>query len=412
MMNLLLPFQPKKWNLRAAAMAVKFALGATILVICSVYWVQYRGFAIDDSGEAADDHPSDPVTITLDEAPNVYSGWNLLSYIFATTPTLEGTLKKGSFRILATACGAFAAWLAIIVCSGSYDATAPVNVYGLTAWLTITTGIASYFGVPSGPAAFMGLDPATSSFTLYFIMTQSLCALEIALGIGERDVIVANRVVATVTGVLMSMLIAVIPPRRRGGKIEPFVGLLRLIEGTLKEGLHIMLENNEKDDSDTAKGRLNELRDAFISQSHQDKADVEFLLKDASKHNALPFLKVDRDGRLSRSLETMTLLAADVCSWIEFAIHVAEDEDVKLSDKENAVFREGVEQLLQQLSHLAHTGTDADTEHAKGLDVKGAVGDMTNVGSRRKELGLLLGSALFICKKLEKEEIFFASLSS
>lgn len=338
----------------------------------------------------------------------MYSGWNLLSYIFATTPTLEGTVKKGSFRILATACGAFSAWLAIIVCSGSYDATVPVNAYGLTAWLTITTGIASYFGVPSGPAAFMGLDPTTFSFTLYFIMTQSLCALEIALGVGERDVIVANRVVANITGVLMSMIIAVLPPRRRGGKIQSFVELLRLIERTFKDGLQIQLDSMEKDNLDTTKGRLGELRDAFISQSHKEKSDVEFLLKDASKHNALPYCKVDRDGRLSRSLETMALTSTYVVGWLDFVIYVAENEDVKLSDKENAVVREGIEKLLHRVSNLAHV--DADKDDVKRMDEKKAGGDMTNVGSRRKELDLLLGAALFICKKLEEEEIFFASL--
>ena len=65
MLNLLIPFQPKKWNLRSCAVAVKFALGATILVICEVYWVQYRGFAVGESREAAADNPRGPVTVTV-----------------------------------------------------------------------------------------------------------------------------------------------------------------------------------------------------------------------------------------------------------------------------------------------------------------------------------------------------------
>ena len=97
------------------------------------------------------------------------------------------------------------------------------------------TGIVAFFSLPIGPTAFFGLDQNSGMVGMYITMTQALVALEVAMGVGERDVITANRVVATVTGVLMAMVVAVVPPQRRGSDVEPIKALLQQIDrGSLR----------------------------------------------------------------------------------------------------------------------------------------------------------------------------------
>jgi hypothetical protein len=351
--NLLLPFQPKRWDLRSFVTAVKFASGVLILVICEVYWVEYRGFAVNESQAVVPETPSGPVAITLDSVPNVYSGWNLLSYILATTATCEGTVKKGFFRMLGTALGAFMGWLAIIVCSGSYDSSTPVNLYGLVVWLTLTTGIVAYYSLPTGPAAFFGLNQNSGISGMYIAMTQALVALEVALEVGERDVIVSNRVVATVTGVLMAMVVAIIPPQRRGSDVEPIRALLRQVVETLAFGCRVMLEEG-RSGGEEAKKALDDMREDFAAESNQAKTKIDFLLKDASQLGAAPFFQVDE--RLSHEMESMAVTAAYVVMFLEFAAHIAMDDEVKLDDKELATFKEEMEGVLRRVEAIGKSG--------------------------------------------------------
>lgn len=86
-----------------------------------VYWSAYASFGIETG---------------LPGVNGVYAGWQHVSYAFCWMPTVEGTFKKGLQRCLGTCLGGFAAWLAIIVASGSYDDSAAINPSGLVAWLT------------------------------------------------------------------------------------------------------------------------------------------------------------------------------------------------------------------------------------------------------------------------------------
>ena len=67
-------------------------------------------------------------------------GWTMVAYCFATTQTAEGTVKKGLMRMVGTVTGAFSAWLALLAC----ESTSGFNLYGLVAWLAVTSGIATY----------------------------------------------------------------------------------------------------------------------------------------------------------------------------------------------------------------------------------------------------------------------------
>lgn len=105
-----------------------------------------------------------------------------MGYAFAWRPTHEGTVKKGIQRVLGTALGGFSAWIGIIVCSWSYDNDAPVNPYGLIAWLTIFTMLCAYFWtLGTGVGAHFGQDKDHGYVGMYFSMTQALIALEVSI---------------------------------------------------------------------------------------------------------------------------------------------------------------------------------------------------------------------------------------
>jgi hypothetical protein len=65
-------------------------------------------------------------------------------------------VKKDIQRVAGTALGGFMAWLAIIVCTWSYDDDAPANEYGLIAWLNVTSIAAAYLCIDKGETAREG----------------------------------------------------------------------------------------------------------------------------------------------------------------------------------------------------------------------------------------------------------------
>jgi len=68
--------------------------------------------------------------------------WAIVAYCFATTQTVEGSIKKGILRMIGTVTGAFSAWLALVVCKdNSFEYN--YNTYGIVAWLSISSIIAT-----------------------------------------------------------------------------------------------------------------------------------------------------------------------------------------------------------------------------------------------------------------------------
>ena len=88
-------------------------------------------------------------------------------------------MKKALQRGLSTALGGFIAWLSAIVCRWSYDDDAEIYPYGLIAWLTITTTICCYFTIDPGNSARMGASYDHGYIGAYYVLAQSLIALEV-----------------------------------------------------------------------------------------------------------------------------------------------------------------------------------------------------------------------------------------
>ena len=240
-------------------------------------------------------------------------------------------------------------------------------------------------------------------------MTQALVALEVAMGVGERDVITANRVVATVTGVLMAMVVAVVPPQRRGSDVEPIKALLQQIEEAFVSGCRIMLEEGRPGGKD-AKNALDDLREDFTDKATQAKFKIDFLLRDASQLGAAPFFRVDK--QLSDEVEALAVIAVYAIMFLEYAAHVAMDDEVKLDEKELATFEVEMKEVLRQAENIASTVRSAEGQDAGSDGVIIDLGtSIKHIGSEREEPDLLLNTARFLCDKLKRQEVKIAKLS-
>ena len=400
---LLLPCMPNRWNLRTTMLAVKFCTGVVILFILEVYVPGYKNFAIGPS--KSDGLGIITATSTI---PNVYSGWNLFGYVFSTLVSTEGTFKKGFFRLAGTVVGGFLGWLSIIVCSGSYAEDATVNVFGLVAWLTISTGIVSYFHIQDGAASYMGMNASYGMGGKYLILVQSLCAIEVAIDgdNGQRDVIVTNRIVATLTGVAMAMLFALIPPQSRGSDLEPMFSLLSLVETTFKKGMLLILEDGGgSGEGGEAEGNghtkdlgeeLESLSEEFMSNYLESKSKIEVLLTDASKLNGAPLLRVDK--RLMQALKALTVTAVYVETWLGCAQFLVNSDDIKFNQEQRKFFDDELRWLVQHGGDEERVEVGERGEAATGLD--------------REEADLLLHSARFINEKLQLLRTQFDALPS
>jgi len=320
LITLSLPLRPKTWNISTCLQSFKFTLGFTILVIMEVYWVGYREFAIGLGEETQ-------------LVPRLYAGWHLLAYIFATTPTCEGSFKKGLQRAFGTVIGGFSAWLGLIVCSGSYDSDAEVNPYGLVTWLTVTTAVASFFTLEDGNQAFMGPSPQNGFSGLYYILTQSLIIMRVVVTeSGTRNQIAVNRIVANLSGVAMAMIVAFIPPQVHGTDPEHIKALFRCERAAVSECADLLVDIK----AETAT-KLEQVHASFTNTSYAKQKEALFLLKDSSKMLRLPIFKVD--PRLGQYLESLTVLATAVSNLLVLAIHLAKDEMLLVDNKERLWFQ-------------------------------------------------------------------------
>lgn len=73
-----------------------------------------------------------------------------------------------------TVFGSFSGWLAIIICSGSFDNNAAANPYGLVVYLTLSNVMAGFVAFESGLLALVGFNKKYGQSIVYFVMTQAL----------------------------------------------------------------------------------------------------------------------------------------------------------------------------------------------------------------------------------------------
>lgn len=282
---LLLPFQPKRWDIQSIAYGLKYSTGLILLVIISVYWEGYAKFALRQEGD---------FTTTA-----VFSGWHMVAYSNSWLPTTEGTVKKGIQRLIGACLGGFLAWLGVIVCSWSYSDDAPINPFALCAWLTVTT---TAFAHLEGALDGFGPKVDWSTSGMYVVSVEALIALEVYSGLGTKGGLVTNRVVATIAGILMSALIQIIPPNVKGRDPDHARKYLTEMKSTITD-LAISLKQGGYDTEAT-----NIFEARLKKEVPNARRMALFLLNDAAQLNALPVYRVD--PKLKAGLEDMIVTEA------------------------------------------------------------------------------------------------------
>jgi len=186
---------------------IKYAVGMGFLLLIGANWPAYKtGFVVADK----DDPLRELYSITN-------GGWVMIAYCFATTQTAEGSVKKGLLRMIGTVLGSFTGWLSTIACEDDSFASG-LNTYGIVAWLTITSALATFSATDRGFLARVSLASDYSFGPIYFVITQVIIVLSVrGFGVDSRNAITVNRMVANLVGILMAAILAVIPPGNYGG---------------------------------------------------------------------------------------------------------------------------------------------------------------------------------------------------
>jgi hypothetical protein len=259
----------------------KFTAGMVALFCMSVYWDAWRQIEV-------------PVQ-SFDGATS-YSGWHLLGYALATTPTVQGTIKKGTLRLGGTVVGGFSGWLAIKAC-GEYPHT---NTAGFIVWVTVTTFFVSLGMLTPGPMSKLGLRKDSGFLGMYFVMTQAIVGFEAYYGVLDINYLTANRIIATGTGVLMAMTMAILPPTVNGGNPLFAKEMLRFEKECLAAVIQATLEG------DVEKMNLN--YNAKMAEFQKWHNLATLLYTDASQ--LLPQIScMGVDERLSKEMDRATILA-------------------------------------------------------------------------------------------------------
>ncbi len=302
---------------------IKYTIGMTVLLAMPVYWPAYRqDFVLAVSND-------DPMR-GIYAAQN--AGWALVAYCFATTQTTEGSVKKGILRMLGTVVGAFSGWLALVVCEDdSFEYT--YNTYGVVAWLTITSFIATYVSTERGFAARISLSNDYAYGPIYFVLTQI-----IIVGYGYyyyptsegRDIITINRLMANLMGIGLAIVLALIPPGLWGSDPVHCRSMVRYHWNATIEILRTLLSCPLIPDSgepvhDFCMEAADELHQLVGSiQGHSSKMQelaVDFE-KDAARLQKLPRFQVDprlkiETAKVTRDIHItafLPLLASDILS--------------------------------------------------------------------------------------------------
>lgn len=299
-------FIPPYYDLPKFVWCLKFAIGFTILVCMHVYWPAFANLEIPTRDEITSSH---------------FSGWYLIAYAFSTTQTVEGTWKKSMLRMFGTAAGGFSAWLALTACND--------NPIGLGIWMTITSTLTAYFGLPKGFSSRFGLDKDYAWGPGYFSMTQALVVLEVYWGYGGKNDITASRIVSNLVGIVMAMIMAAIPPGVYGNSPKEAKFLLEDTKRVFRDCIELVLEG-----SDPAK--LHHLYAAAEATFIAGFSEANDNYNDANKLQRLCILKPNPGMKLE--LDHMAVLGSSILALIRFGIILVEAEP-----EEETRFREGSE---------------------------------------------------------------------
>lgn len=149
-------------------------------------------------------------------------------------------------------------------------------------WLTLTSAVSIYFHVERDDAISaisMSKDYGYGGF--YIVLTMVI----IVFSTGDRDTIIANRVVSNITGILAAVIFAVIPPAVYGGNPSYAQQIVDEEKRALKSCLRFLLDLNPEG--------IDELRKNHNKEGKNLRSEADYLFEDAKRLNQYPFYRVD-----------------------------------------------------------------------------------------------------------------------
>lgn len=313
------------WNDPQVLWCLKYMAGLAALFSLSAFSAKFREWEVETNRD------SSSFEEFLQNAPaSKFGGWFTLGFITTFCLTLEGTIHKGCLRILGTCAGALSAWLALLCF--------PDSIYGLIAWMCITNFV-TFSTTTHTENPLLGSHPSFGYAAQLFTYTQSIIVISVFKEIGSRDYITLNRLLANVSGIVVSVLVSHILPYRASRECP------RIIRDVLLDASIALLRYAEQveEAADEFACDLNFRSWPEVELLCKERLEnAELLFEDASLFVEFPLYKID-PKLPSRMVSAQCVLAGlDQAAW-----------SATLITKSNLVFQEkpSSQDLLEQRLH-------------------------------------------------------------
>jgi hypothetical protein len=150
---------------------------------------------------------------------------------------------------------------------------------------------------------------------MYFSLTQSLIAIEVFQGAGDKNGMTLNRVIATSTGVAFAIVISFLPPTVSGRDPKH----TRAYLDALNDAFTLLLRTFV-DEAESSKFSDDSFKKSLLSTAESKRAFALYVLNDADRLQVLPIFRVneelrsllDRMGITEASIEHLCDGLADV----------------------------------------------------------------------------------------------------
>lgn len=162
-----------------------------------------------------------------------------------------------------------------------------------------------------------------------------MIALEVYAGLGDKNGLTVNRVVAIAVGVAMAVVLASIPPFVKGGDPQHVHGYLTELE----KAFSLLLRTFASDCAETAD---TDFRSTLLISASKRRRFAVFLLEDASHFKKFPFYKVNEQLKPLTESMFVTESLIDQLNELLAGMVAAEKEDLELA-------RGAVEQILSEM---------------------------------------------------------------
>jgi len=317
---------PSRWWLDPEVRwCLKYMIGLSALFSLSAFSTKFREWEVQTNQDLGS------LREYLQDTPtSKFGGWFTLGFITTFCLTLEGTVHKGCLRILGTCAGALCAWLALLCFSDS--------IYGLIAWMCVTNFVA-FLTTTHTENPLLGSHQSFGYAAQLFTYTQSIIVIEVFKDIGSRDYITLSRLLANISGIVVSILVSHVLPYRASRECPRMMHnvLLDASRALLRKAEQIQEAANESV-YDVSFGSQPDLMSVYKEQLENAK----LLLEDASMFMEFPLYKIDSKLQ-SQMVSAQCLLARlDQAAW-----------SITLITKSNLAFHEqpSSQELVEQRLH-------------------------------------------------------------